>query len=52
MRGAVAKLPVEDVVERIEAIPAPANQPDAVEAAALLGTVPERRITVSKALQL
>lgn len=50
--GNVAKLPVEDVVERVDAIPAPANQPDAVEAAALLGTVPEPRITVTKALQL
>ena len=50
--GAVAKLPVEDVVERVEAIPAPANQPDAIEAAALLGTVPEPRITVTKALEL
>jgi len=50
--GAVAKLPVEDLVERVEAIPAPGNQPDAVEAAALLGTVPEPRITVTKALQL
>ncbi len=48
----VAKLPVEDVVERVEAIPGPANQPDPVEAAALLGTVPEPRITVTKALQL
>ncbi|WP_430448725.1 DUF6538 domain-containing protein [Rhodophyticola sp.] len=50
--GAVAKLPVEDVVERVEAIPAPANQPDPVEAAALLGTAPEPQITVSKALEL
>ncbi|WP_299498534.1 DUF6538 domain-containing protein [uncultured Roseobacter sp.] len=50
--GNVAKLPVEDIVERIEAIPAPANQPDPVEAAALLGTIPEPRITVTKALQL
>ena len=48
----MAKLPVEDVVERVEAIPAPANQPDAIEAAALLGTVPEPRITVTKALEL
>ncbi len=50
--GNVAKLPVEDVVARVEAIPAPANQPDPVEAAALLGTVPEPRITVTKALDL
>src|SRR6056297_202345 len=44
--GAVAKLPLEDVVERVEAIPALANQPDAVEAAALLGTVSEPHIKV------
>jgi integrase len=50
--GAVAKLPVVDVVERVEEIPAPANEPDAVEAAALLGTAPEPRITVTKALDL
>lgn len=50
--GAVAKLPVEDVAERVEAIPAPANQPVGFEAAALLGTVPEPRVTVTKALEL
>ena len=50
--GAVAKLPVKDVVERVEAIPFPANQPDAIEATALLGMVPEPRITVTKALEL
>src|SRR6056297_3768148 len=44
--GGVAKLPLEDVVERVEAIPALANQPDAVEAAALLGTVSEPHIKV------
>lgn len=50
--GAVAKLPVEDVVERVEAIPFPVNDPDVIEAAALLGAVPEPRITVTKALDL
>lgn len=50
--GSVATLPVEDVVERVEAIHAAANQPDAIEAAALLGIVPEPRITVSKVLEL
>ena len=50
--GAVAKLPIDDVVERVEAIPASANQPDPVEAAALLGTVPEPHIRVTKALEL
>ncbi len=50
--GHVAKLPVEDVVEHVGAIPVPANQPDVAEAAALLGTAPEPRITVTKALEL
>ncbi|PXW70449.1 phage integrase family protein [Loktanella sp. PT4BL] len=50
--GAVAKLSVEYVVERVEAIPAPANQPDAIEAVSLLGTVPDPRISVTKALEL
>jgi hypothetical protein len=50
--GTVAKLPVEEVVTRVEAIPALANQPNAVEAAAILGTVPEPRTTVTKALEL
>lgn len=48
----MAKLPIEEVVERVEAIPASANKLDAVEAAALLGTVSERRITLTKALEL
>lgn len=48
----MAKLPIEEVVERVEAVPAPANQPDPVEAAALLGIVPEPRISVTKALEL
>lgn len=38
--GAVSKLPVEDVVARVEAISAPANQPDGIEAAALLRHCP------------
>lgn len=45
---AVAKLPVENVVERVEAIPATMDQPDA----ALLGTAPEPCMTVIKALDL
>lgn len=49
---AVAKLPVEDVVERVEAIPAPSDQPDPVEGTALLGAAPELRMTVSKTLEL
>ena len=43
--GRVARLPVESLVERVEAIAAP------VEAAALLGTVPEPEMTVTKALE-
>jgi hypothetical protein len=50
--GTVARLPVEEVVRRVEAVPIQANQPDAVEAAAILGTVPEPRTTVTKALEL
>ena len=50
--AAVARLPVEPVVERVEAISAPAGEPDPIEAAALLGTVPEPQITVSAALDL
>ncbi|HMO06905.1 MAG TPA: integrase [Paracoccaceae bacterium] len=50
--GVVAKLPVADVLERVEAVPAPAGRPDPFEAAALLGTVPEPRVTVARALEL
>lgn len=50
--GKVMALPATELVERIEAIPAPNGQPNSVEAAALLGTVPEPSITVSKALDL
>jgi integrase len=50
--GTVARLPVEEVVRRVEAVPIQANQPDTVEAAALLGTIPAPRITVTKALEL
>lgn len=50
--GSVATLPVAELVERLEAVPAGAGKPGAVEAAALLGTVPEPRISVSRALEL
>jgi integrase len=50
--GTVAGLPVEEVVTRVEAIPVLATQPDAIEAAALLGTVSKPRTTVTKALEL
>ncbi|WP_406720616.1 integrase [Thioclava litoralis] len=49
--GKVAKLPVEALIERVEAVTAPAGQPDKVEVAALMGTVPEPQLTVSKALE-
>ena len=47
--GKVAKLPVEALIERVEAVPAPA---DKAEVAAIMGTVPEPQLTVSKALDL
>jgi hypothetical protein len=50
--GRVAKLPVEALVERVEAIEAPAGEPNGIEAAALLGTVRDPPITVSKALDV
>ncbi|WP_257891646.1 integrase [Gymnodinialimonas phycosphaerae] len=50
--GAVAKLPVEDVVERVEAIPALVDQPDPIDGATLLGTTPQPCMTVTKTLDL
>ncbi len=38
--GRVARLPVEELVERVEAVAAPAGEPDKAEVAALMGTVP------------
>jgi integrase len=48
----VAKLPREELLKRIEAVSAPENQPDKLEAAAILGAVKEPKITVSRALEL
>ncbi|MCA1775706.1 MAG: integrase, partial [Loktanella sp.] len=51
---AVAELPVGQVLERVEAV-APAGapeEPDRIEAAALLGGAGEAPITVSRALEL
>ncbi|HEU0223403.1 MAG TPA: integrase, partial [Paracoccaceae bacterium] len=48
----VARLPVAEIVERIETIAAPAGVPDRIEAAALLGRAQEPPITVTKALEL
>ncbi|MEM8758802.1 MAG: DUF6538 domain-containing protein [Pseudomonadota bacterium] len=50
--GAVADLPVQEVMERVEAIAAPAARPVGTEATALLGTIPSPEISVSKALEL
>lgn len=48
--GRVAKLPVEALVERVEAVSAPGGEADLREASALLGTVPEPALTLTKAL--
>lgn len=50
--GRIKELPVESIVERVEAIPAPAGVPDKKEASALLGTAQPPALTVSKALDL
>lgn len=50
--GRVARLPLESLIERAEAVAAPAGQPDKAEVAAIMGTVPEPQLTLSKALQL
>ena len=47
----VARLPVEEVVERVEAV-GRTEGPDAIEASALLGTAQKPRITVTSALDL
>lgn len=48
----VARKPLEELVERVEAVSAPAGAPDKAETAALMGTVPQPQITVSRALEL
>jgi integrase len=50
--GRVTGLPVEELIERVEAVDTPAGVPDVADGAALLGTVPEPRITVERALEL
>ena len=50
--GRVAKLPTDELVERVEAIPEAGGEPDAIEGAALLGTIAEPPITVTRALEL
>lgn len=48
----VSELPLEAILDRVEAISAPNGVPNLIEAAALLGTVPEPELTVRKALEL
>lgn len=47
----VAKLPIEDLLARVEAVPGRAAAPDMTAAKALLGGVPKPEVTVSKALE-
>lgn len=49
---AVAKLPVEAIIDRVEAVPDAGEGSDKVEASALLGTVRKPEITVEGALEL
>ena len=48
----VADLPHDDLLQRIEAVPVRDGEPDMIEAAAVLGTVPKPAITVSRALEI
>lgn len=48
----VAKLPRDELLQRIEAVQAPGGEPDKLEAAAILGAAPEPQINVSRALEL
>ena len=50
--GLVSRLPVDELVARVEAICARRAAPDIVEASALLGTVPAPSLTLEKALEL
>ena len=48
----VAKLPTDELLRRIEAVPETGGEPDKLEAAAILGGAAEPPITVSRALEL
>lgn len=48
----VKRLPVNELVERVEAIDAPGGAPNQAEATALLGTAQEPAVTTEKALEL
>jgi integrase len=50
--GRVSKLPVRELLERVEAVSAPGGVPDRAETTALLGTAQEPQITLTKALDL
>ena len=50
--GLVSRLPVDELVARVEAIGGRRAAPDTVEASALLGTVPAPSLTLEKALDL
>ncbi|MBK8199715.1 MAG: tyrosine-type recombinase/integrase [Acidobacteria bacterium] len=50
--GLVSRLPVDELVARVEAIGARRAAPGTVEASALLGTVPAPSLTLEKALEL
>ena len=48
----VSALPVEELIERISKIETPSGEPDVIEAAAVLGTAEEPRLTIEGALEL
>ncbi|EAQ13264.1 site-specific recombinase XerD [Maritimibacter alkaliphilus HTCC2654] len=48
----VAQLPMDELLDRIEAVPVKKGKPDLIEAAALLGGAKESEITVTRALKL
>jgi integrase len=50
--GLVSRLPVDELVARVEAISGRRAAPDLVEASALLGSVPAPSLTLEKALEL
>jgi len=50
--GRVVRLPGEALLGRVEAVPEPSGAPDSLEASALLGTVQDPAITLSRALDL
>lgn len=48
----VAKMKIDELLDRVEAVPVRTGHPDMIEAAALLGGVEKPKITVSRALDL